>query len=109
MDDFFVPDINTFNLFKNAEYFEINALDSFMTVCEELENCLIDFSLIERQKISEYKKRMKQCEENNERLRDLNDQVIVAKINYRSFKKEDIDAYKGVIMSEPNSKESEEE
>ncbi|EHZ0460492.1 hypothetical protein K5G30_002374 [Enterococcus faecalis] len=104
INSFFVPDLNTLLEFKTSEVFDAEGLEGFMKVSEELEDALLDFVNVERVKVEQLKNWKKEHTDNNEKLRDLNEQIMVAKIERRSFGKNLEDEYDGVILKDEQIK-----
>lgn len=56
-----------------------------MDVSNTLEDRLLEFNNIINQKLSHYNDLKKSFEKNNEQLRELNDQICVAKVEKENF------------------------
>lgn len=88
ISDFFIPNINDLSAIKNNDYFNTDALEGFIKVADKLEDSLFKFVNIQQQKVAYFLALKKKYEENNEKLRELNDQLVIAKVQKRSFGKE---------------------
>ena len=84
-DQYFVDDVNKLFGYKTHESFEGESLKEFMDVSNTLEDRLLEFNNIINQKLSHYSDLKKSFEKNNEQLRELNDQICVAKVEKKTF------------------------
>lgn len=91
ISQFFLENLNDLTAVKNNDFFTTEALQGFIDVADQLENALLDFVNIDQQKVQLFNSLQKKHLDNNEQLRDLNDQLIVSKIENRSFGKKDHD------------------
>lgn len=100
IEHLFEQDINDLFTFKNSSFFKSDALDAFIEVSDKLETALLDFQAAEKHKIRYFNDLVKEHEANNNDLRDLNDQLVIQKIERQSFGKTLDDEYNGVVMKE---------
>lgn len=99
--EFFNEDIRELNSYKTADHFEPETLNKFVQVSDELEASLLEFTTAQNQKVTCFNNMKKQFHENNEILRSLNDQLVIAKIEKKSFGlKISNDEYDGVIIQD---------
>lgn len=99
MDNFFLTEINDLFDMKNNEYFSTDVLNEFIKFADDLENALLDYQTVQVQKVEYFNNLKKTFDENNDELRNLNDQLVVAKIQKRSFGKSVNKGSEGVIMN----------
>lgn len=88
MSNYFISNINEINETKNTQYFEMDALQNYVDTTEKLENAIFAFVNIEKQKVNYFEDLKKEYLQNNERLRELNDQLVVVKMEKKNFGKE---------------------
>lgn len=100
VSEYFVSNINDLFEIKNNDYFNAEALEGFINVTDDLENSLMSYVNVSRQKVDYFSKLKQGFEENNEELRNLNEQLAVAKVERRSFGKiVSNDEYNGEIIT----------
>ncbi|MGG5368361.1 hypothetical protein [Enterococcus sp. DIV0240a] len=97
IEHLFENDINDLFTFKNNDFFKSDALKGFIEVSDALETALLDFQAAEKHKVRYFNDLSEEHEKNNEELRDLNDQLVVQKIERQSFGEPLDDIYKGII------------
>lgn len=85
ISDFFTDNLNEFIEMKTSEFFNSEALSDFVEAAEELENTIISFVNLQRQKVELFNNIKSKYEENNDLLRDLNSQVAAFKISDMGF------------------------
>ena len=98
ISQYFIENLNDLTSVKNNDFFTTEALQGFINVADQLENSLLDFVNIDQQKVQLFNNLQQSHGENNEELRNLNDQLIVSKIENRSFRKKGKDDYNNVII-----------
>lgn len=85
IDQYFLDDVNKLFEYKTHESFEGESLKEFLDVSNILEDRILEFNNIINQKLAHYNKLKKIFEKNNEKLRELNDQICVAKVEKKTF------------------------
>ena len=86
ISNYFDEDISNLFRFKTNETFKNTTLNKFIELSEKLENSLIAYSQKVSSKVDYQKKIYGEFEKNNEKMRELNEQICLIKIETKSFK-----------------------
>lgn len=89
ISNYFISSINELFEIKNGNYFEMEGLEGFIEVADALEDSILGFVNVEKQKVIYFESLKKKYSENNERLRELNDQLVVVKLEKKNFGKKE--------------------
>jgi len=85
--NYFAVDISNLFEFKTHETFEGETLKEYIESAGLLEDCLLEYNNLINQKLEYSKQLQKEFAENIEKMRDLNDQICVVKIEKKTFGK----------------------
>lgn len=85
ISEFFVEDINKLFEVKNNDYFDMEVLEDFIKTSDKLENSLLEFVNFERQKVELLKRQKEEFQKNTNRLRELNEQLVIVKLEQTTF------------------------
>lgn len=85
--NYFADDISNLFEFKTHETFEGETLKEFIESAGLLEDCLLEYNNLINQKLEYSKQLQKEFADNIEKMRDLNDQICVVKIEKKTFGK----------------------
>ena len=85
--NYFAVDISNLFEFKTHETFEGETLKEYTESAGLLEDCLLEYNNLINQKLEYSKQLQKEFAENIEKMRDLNDQICVVKIEKKTFGK----------------------
>lgn len=85
--NYFSDDISNLFEFKTHETFEGETLKEFIESAGLLEDCLLEYNNLINQKLEYSKQLQKEFADNIGKMRDLNDQICVVKIEKKTFGK----------------------
>lgn len=101
ISNYFADNITDLFDCKTHETFEGETLNLFISVASDLENSLLEYNNLINQKIDYGKHMKKEFADNIEKMRDLNSQICVAKVEKKSFGRSILeDQYDGQIDRE---------